>query len=289
MNAGSDIGDYVKSTFSEIGHHPWQALGAAFGVPGFDPAIGGTFNNHKGGALISPTGNFTSSAWDEMYQNNPDATQGLNAFHKVNSVADVIAPLIAGGYASGAFGAGGSAGSAGGAGGLTGFLDGPAAYGDSGLTGTVSANGSGLGSAMGGDLGGALGDAPSGLFSGLLPGGGMTGTSSGALGGGLSGETAGLSGIGGASMGGYGGLLSNLLNQGQQQLQQQQNTQQRQNTGWQPQNGARAPYRGGGQGVSFLPQSAITLPYTLSSGNTDSLLQQILRAAQTNPSTMGQG
>jgi hypothetical protein len=119
-----------------------------------------------------------------------------------------------------------SAGTAG-AGGLTGLFSGPAAYGDAGLTGTVSSGGSGLGAATAGDMGGALGSSPTGLFSGLLPGGGMTGTSSGALGGGLSGEMAGMSGIGGASMGGFnfGSLANigqNLMSQGNRQQQPQQ-------------------------------------------------------------------
>lgn len=109
----SAAGDYVKSTIGEAGDHPWQAAGAALGVPGFDPAIGGTFNNRPGGALISPTGNFTSSAWNDMYQNNPDKTSSLNTFNKVNQVADVVAPIIAGGYASGS-GIGSGLGSGGG-------------------------------------------------------------------------------------------------------------------------------------------------------------------------------
>lgn len=226
-----DIGDYLSSTIGEVGKHPWQAAGAALGVPGWDPAIGGLFNNRQGGALISPTGNFTSSAWNEMKQDNPNATAGLNLFHGVNSIADIVAPMIAGGYGMGSLGGFGSGGgSSGGAGGLMGMFNGPAAYGDSGLTGAVSPAGSGLGASMSGDMGGALGSSPTGLFSGLLPGGGMTGTSSGALGGGLSGDVAGASSIGGASMGGLdmssigqlGQLGQQLMQQRNQQLQQQQ-------------------------------------------------------------------
>jgi hypothetical protein len=221
-----DIGDYIKATFGEIGHHPLQAAGAALGVPGYDPFFGGLFNNHQGGALLSPTGNFTSSAWNEMYKDNPNSTAGLDLFHKTNSIADVIAPIVAGGYGAGAasgsggfFGLGGSGASGGGASGLTGLFSGPAAVGDSGLTGTVSAGGSGLGSAAGSDLGGALGSSPTGLFSGLLPGGGMSGTASGALGGGISGDVAGSSSLGGATMGGFN--TSGILNFAQKALQQQ--------------------------------------------------------------------
>ncbi|UTV55187.1 hypothetical protein [Burkholderia arboris] len=87
--------------------------------------------------------------------------------------------------------------------GLNGFFNGPAAYGDTGLTGTVTANGSGLNTGMSGNLGGAFGFAPTGLFSGFLPGGGMSATQSGALGGGLSGAVNGAAPIGGATMGGF--------------------------------------------------------------------------------------
>jgi hypothetical protein len=103
-----DIGDFVKATFGEVGHHPLQAAGAALGVPGYDPFFGGLFNNRPGGALLSPTGNFTSSAWNDMYKDNPNATGALDQFHRLNSVADVVAPAMAGGFASGALGSGGS-------------------------------------------------------------------------------------------------------------------------------------------------------------------------------------
>lgn len=88
--------------------------------------------------------------------------------------------------------------------GFSGFLHGAAAYGDSGLTGTVGTSG---GFTMPSAYGSALGDAPTGLYSGLLPGGGMTGTSSGALGGGMSGVVDGTGAIGygtgaGSTMGG---------------------------------------------------------------------------------------
>lgn len=218
-----DIGAYLRATFGEIREHPWQAAGAALGVPGWDPAIGGTFNNRPGGALLSPTGNFTSSAWKDMYQNNPDAKDSLDTFHRLNSVADVIAPMIAGGGASGGFT--GGRGSGAGATGIRGFFSGPAAYGDSGLTSVVSPNGSGLAGVMSGDLGDSLGTSLPGLFSGLLPGGGMSASSSGALGGGISGAAAGASPVGGASMGGFNaGALAQIA----QQLLQQQSNQRRQ-------------------------------------------------------------
>ncbi|MGN6806738.1 MAG: hypothetical protein ACTHJZ_12455 [Trinickia sp.] len=90
-----------------------------------------------------------------------------------------------------------------GVGGLNGLFNGPAAYGDTGLTGSVTANGSGLNSAMSGSLAGAFGFTPTGVFSGFLPGGGMGATQSGALGGGLSGAVNGAAPIGGATMGGF--------------------------------------------------------------------------------------
>ncbi|WP_157661679.1 hypothetical protein [Burkholderia ubonensis] len=213
---------FVQDTFGEIKSHPLQAAGAALGVPGYDPFFGGLFNNHPGGALLSPTGNFTSSAWQDMRNANPGDAGALDQFSHINSIADKIAPMIAGSYAAPALGGlmgGGTTGA--GASGLTGFFSGPAAVGDSGLTGVVSPAGSGLGSAMSGDLGGALGSSPTGLFSGLLPGGGMSSTASGALGGGLSGDVAGVAPLGGASMGGFSlGSLGNLGQLGQQMLQQ---------------------------------------------------------------------
>lgn len=139
-----DIGDFVKATFGEIGHHPLQAAGAALGVPGYDPLFGGLFNNHKGGALLSPTGNFTSSAWNDMYKDNPGSKGALDTFHRVNSIADIVAPMIAGGYASGALG---------GTGGGSSFAN---VFGQSGADalGPSSVQGSGplfgLGSGMGG-------------------------------------------------------------------------------------------------------------------------------------------
>lgn len=139
-----DIGGFLKATFGEIGHHPLQAAGAALGVPGYDPAIGGLFNNRPGGALLSPTGNFTSSAWNDMYKDNPDSKGALDTFHHVNSVADVVAPMMAGGYASGALG---------GTGGGSNFAN---VFGQSGADalGPSSVQGSGplfgLGSGMGG-------------------------------------------------------------------------------------------------------------------------------------------
>jgi hypothetical protein len=121
-----------------------------------------------------------------------------------------------------------------GAGGMTGLLGGPAAYGDSAMTGMVNPNGSGLAPMMTGDLGNSLGTAPTGLFGGLNPGGGMTQSLGGAMGGGLSGQVAGQAPIGGAQMGGLMGSnytgLNNLSPQqmamlgqmGQRQTQQAQ-------------------------------------------------------------------
>lgn len=145
-----DIGDYLGATFGEVGKHPWQAAGAALGVPGFDPAIGGIFNNRPGGALLSPTGNFTSSAWGDMYKDNPNNTAGLDLFHRTNSIADVIAPMIAGGYASGGLGGGG-----GGFGGLMG-----------------GGSSSGAGTTLGPDMAGSGGlfGVGSGMGMGAMPG-----------------------------------------------------------------------------------------------------------------------
>lgn len=221
-----NIGDFVSSTFKEIGHHPLQALGAAFGVPGYDPAIGGTFNNHKGGALLSPTGNFTSSAWNEMYQDNPDKTSGLDMFHSINKVADVIAPMIAGGYAMGS-GIGTGSGTFGG-----GLLGGPAS-----VTGAGSGSSGGLlgstpqfampggtsGVSMGGlgESGFAGSSGPmTGLFSGLSPTASSGAFSSGAAAAPMGGITAG-GGIDWANMANQGFSLMSKMGQQNQQQQQQ--------------------------------------------------------------------
>ncbi|MEZ0602931.1 hypothetical protein ACAX43_12370 [Paraburkholderia sp. IW21] len=101
--------------------------------------------------------------------------------------------------------------------GFYGAMNGAAAYGDSGLLGSVGTGGASTFS-MPTAYGSALGEAPTGLYSGLLPGGGMTGTSSGALGGGMSGMAYGEAPVGfgtGAttSMGGFANspMLSNGL------------------------------------------------------------------------------
>lgn len=142
---------FVQDTFGEIKSHPLQAMGAALGVPGYDPAIGGTFNNRPGGALLSPTGNFTSSAWQDMRNANPGDAGALNQFAGINSVADKIAPMIAGGYAMG-----GGLGSQ-----LGGLMGG-------GGTGASAAGGTTLGPNISGS--GGLFGIGSGMGTGALPG-----------------------------------------------------------------------------------------------------------------------
>src|ERR1700743_2613132 len=94
----SDAFDFVKDSVGEIFHHPGEALGALFGVPGYDPFFGGLFNPEH--SLLSPTGNFTSSAWNDMYNANPEDSGALNLFHGVNDIADKVAPAVAGGFAA---------------------------------------------------------------------------------------------------------------------------------------------------------------------------------------------
>lgn len=213
--------------------------------------------------VITPIDKATSYI-DPLYSQ----TQGIHNWvdHKpASTVGAVVGTVFTGGALGGALGAGagggaggagagvgtgvgteatlGSSGITGGASGLTGFFGGPAAVGDAGLTGTVSAGGSGIPGGVGSlfgsgaDMGGALGSAPTGVFSGLLPGGGMTGTTSGALGGGISGGVAGASNIGGASMGGLNlSNLPNSLNQASNQAKKQ---------GANSSNGAHTPGAGG--------------------------------------------
>jgi hypothetical protein len=56
---------------------------------------------------------------------------------------------------------------------------------------------------------------------------------------------------------------------------------QQQNSGYQPQNFSRTPYRAPNS-ASYMPASAITTPYTLGSGGAQSLLQQMMLQRQ-NP------
>lgn len=201
----NDVFDFVKDSVGEIFKHPGEALGAAFGVPGFDPLIGGLFNPEH--SLLSPTGNFSSSAWQDMYNDHPDDLGGLNLFHGINSVADKVAPAAAGYFAAPAMagalgGAGGDAAtglggatftsglgdaSASSLGGLEGGLGGAAMFGPAAGTGTA------LGAAAEGLGAGGLGIAGPSALGGLTAG---AGTYAGGLGGGTSGT-----GLGGFSGG----------------------------------------------------------------------------------------
>ena len=205
---GNILGDafsFIKDSVGEIASHPWQALGAAAGVPGYDPFFGGIFNNGPGGAIISPTGNFTPGAWNDMYNANPGDTGALGTFGQINSIADKIAPAIAApGIGQGlgaAFGSLGGAGAgagigadtfatglgeagAGGAstlGGLEAGMGGAAMFGPAAGTGTAigselaaNAGAGGLGLAGAGGLGsefaGTGGTYAAGLGGGTAPG-----------------------------------------------------------------------------------------------------------------------
>lgn len=209
MSFFGNIGSFLGDSLGEIASHPWQAAGAALGVPGYDPFFGGLFNNRPGGALISPTGNFTSSAWQDMYRDNPGDAGALNMMSGINSVADKIAPAIAGSFAGPALGAalggaGAGTGAAGAAASGIGATSAPALgagamgtstgagltgmSGMSGLFGVGGGAGAGLGGtatgigATGGMAGGGLMAAPGALNAAMLSG------SSAGLGGGLAGS-----------------------------------------------------------------------------------------------------
>lgn len=203
----NDVFDFVKDSVGEIFKHPGEALGAAFGVPGYDPFFGGLFNSEH--SLLSPTGNFTDSAWQDMYNDHPDDSGALGLFHGINSVADKVAPAAAGYFAApglaGAFGEGAGAG-AGGADALggatfsTGLGDSASSLGglESGLGGAAmfgpaAGTGTALGAAAEGLGAGGLGIAGPTALSGLTAG---AGTYTGALGGGNAGT-----GLGGFSGG----------------------------------------------------------------------------------------
>lgn len=199
---GNILGDafsFIKDSVGEIGSHPWQALGAATGVPGYDPFFGGLFNNSPGGAIISPTGNFTSSAWNDMYNANPNDSGALGTFSGINAIADKVAPAAAGYFAAPGLGAalGGSSGGGAGIGADT-FSTG---LGGAGATGAGTLGGAetglggaamfgptaGTGTALGGELAanagaGGLGIAGTGSLGSEFAGTG--GTYAAGLGGG---------------------------------------------------------------------------------------------------------
>ncbi len=183
-----DAFSFVKDSVGELFNHPFQALGAAFGVPGYDPFFGGLFNNGPGGALISPTGNFTSGAWQDMYQDNPGDSGALGLFSGINSVADKVAPAIAGMYAGPAL-----------TGAMGGTGDGASFAGDFSSSGTTS-----MGGLEAGTGGGAMWGPAAGTGTAMGPG---TATAMGAGNMGIAGPSS-LEGVGssaGQFSGGLGG------------------------------------------------------------------------------------
>jgi hypothetical protein len=201
MSFLGNIFPFIGDSIGEITSHPLQAAGAALGVPGYDPFFGGLLNNKPGGALISPTGNFTSSAWQDMYNRNPGDAGALNQFSAINSVADKVAPMIAGYYAAPGIGAamGGSGGAATGAGASA------ADVGGGGIGSGLGGAGMGTGATWGGAAASpVVGSGTAGLMS---PGAGAGGIG-GLLGGPAALGDAGLTGAvsaGGSGLGLMGG------------------------------------------------------------------------------------
>jgi hypothetical protein len=200
---------------------------------------------------------------------------------------------------AGAAGAG-AAGAAGGGFGGFGSLLGSDSLG--GLaSGAVEGGGAAAGSGGLGGLGGLggtsffgaapeLGDA--GMGSGLFTGGGagLDGTYGSTLDGlGPTGISSGLPGAEGASLGTPDWLsYVRQANQIANDLPKQSGQQSQQRFSAPPQPGRNTYHPG--QGLSsFMPASDVTLPYSLSSGGTSSLLQQIMRTAQTDPALLRQG
>lgn len=177
MGLFDNIFGFANDSLGEIASHPWQAAGAALGVPGYDPFFGGLFNNKPGGALISPTGNFTSSAWQDMYNRNPEDAGALNTFNTVNSVADKVAPAMAGYFAGPALSAAAS-GAGSGAGAGAGWAGGSTTGAGMGAAATSAPEMGLLGTGgMYGTAAAANGAAPAASsMSGLLGTGGMYGS-----------------------------------------------------------------------------------------------------------------
>ena len=202
MSLFGNIFDFAKDSIGELASHPLQTAGAALGVPGYDPFFGGLFNNRPGGALLSPTGNFTSSAWQDMYRNNPGDAGGLNLFHGINAIADKVAPAVAGYFAgpamAGAMGGGMGAG-AGSAAGSAGATD--AAIGAGADAGTAAGSGA-MGTTTGAGAGTGTGALTGGQhLYGLFGMGGMNGAGAGSGVGATAGTIGGASGLTGLFQG----------------------------------------------------------------------------------------
>lgn len=100
---GGGIGDF----FGDVG----DTLGSIYKTgedkfletitPGFDPIIGNPFTGDT--PIITPTGNFTDETWANL-SNNGLPSGVMDIWQQGNSIADIIAPMIAGGYLSSAFG-----------------------------------------------------------------------------------------------------------------------------------------------------------------------------------------
>lgn len=190
-----DAFSFVKDSVGEVFKHPGEALGAAFGVPGYDPFFGGLFNSDH--SLLSPTGNFTSSAWNDMYNANPQDSGALGLFHGINDVADKVAPAIAGAGIGGALGGVGAAGDTGAGIGADAFTSG---------LGEAGAGASSLGGLEGG-LGGASLFGPA-AGTGTALGAAAQGLGAGGLGIADASALGGLASSGGTYLGGLGGSTS---------------------------------------------------------------------------------
>lgn len=209
---------FTKDVAEEAFHHPLQTLGTMALGPAL--ASGMDMAGIGFGSVISPTGNFSPSFWGDMASDFPGDSGALSLFSDINSVADKIAPAMAGGFAapSGLFGSLAGTGDAAmgiGAGASTaadttlGGLE--ASTGGAGLWGPMAGMGTAIGpetaASMGaGSLGvagpstlGALGEAGSGFTSALGGGGVSTG-----LGGGATDLNAAISANSGAGAGGIG-------------------------------------------------------------------------------------
>lgn len=205
----NDAFDFVKDSAGEIFSHPGAAAGALFGVPGYDPFFGGLFNSQN--ALLSPTGNFSSGAWNDMYNANPGDSGALGLFHGVNDVADKIAPAAAGYFAAPALGAamGGEGGSAAGIGADTfssglGEAGGASSLGglESGMGGAAMFGpGAGTGTAIGSGVAQGMGAGGLGIAGGEALGSSLAGTG-GTYMSGLGGSTSSGTGLGSLTNGG---------------------------------------------------------------------------------------
>lgn len=150
-----DAFNFTKSIFQEAFDDPFKFI-----TPGFDPILGNPLKGDfmSGDAVITPTGNFTGDVWERMRERAGEDQGYLDRFSNYNSIADQIAPALAGYYGGAALSGANTAAGAGSTLGTSGYSAGGTLTGDlSGMTATGAGWGTGMsGAGAGAGSSGAL-------------------------------------------------------------------------------------------------------------------------------------